>query len=69
MKKTEFWKNPIYTPNKVEVATVQKTHQEPKDLADKLAFLTVRALRVSIDVVSGFSFGKLTETKVLRRVL
>ena len=65
------WVNP--TTNAVwseeEVHTVAKTHKPPKDFVDRVALTGIKCLRFGFDVVSGYLFGKLTPTKILRRIL
>lgn len=67
----EFWPNPIYTPvySKEQLLQVQKSHHQTKDVVDKVALSTVKLLRTSFDVFSGYSIGRLTEAKVLRRAI
>jgi len=65
------WIPPI--PNKcwseAEVMCVQKTHVQPKDFADWVAYGGIRLVRFGFDLFSGYMFGPITETKLLRRII
>jgi len=51
------------------VDAVQVTHQPPKDWIEKLAYYSVRIMRFNFDWMSGYSFGKISESKCLSRIL
>jgi hypothetical protein len=51
------------------VNQVHYTHLPPQSLADKLALYTIKAIRFNFDWMSGYSFGKLTESKALTRIV
>lgn len=67
----EFWPNP--TKNEIwsssEIAAVTKTHLKPAGISDTLASTSVKLLRFSFDLFSGYKFGQLTESKVLTRAI
>jgi hypothetical protein len=67
----DYWPNPIFTPvySKQELLQVQKTHHPTQDTADKVALWVVKLLRTSFDLFSGYSIGRLTQVKVLRRAI
>jgi len=50
------------------VYRLQSTHVEPSGIPDRLAFLTVRAMRFNFDWMSGWMFGKKTTEKALDRI-
>lgn len=56
-----------------ELASVQKTHRPPEALVDKLAYGTIRFMRTSFDIFSGYkvktAFGTMRERDWLRRVI
>lgn len=51
------------------VDAVKITHNPPKATVDKLAYYTVQLMRFNFDWMSGYSWGRLTEEKWLRRIL
>ncbi|XP_033105835.1 alternative oxidase, mitochondrial-like isoform X2 [Anneissia japonica] len=59
--------HPIWS--KDEVQSVIVTHKEPEERSDKLAYYAVQMTRFGFDTFSGFSFGKRTEAKWLRRII
>lgn len=59
--------HPTYTAE--ELNGVRATHTPPADLLAKVAYATIRCVRVGFDVCSGYAFGRTTEAKVLRRIL
>eukprot|EP00672_Neobodo_designis_P010863 CAMPEP_0174878488 /NCGR_PEP_ID=MMETSP1114-20130205/82780_1 /TAXON_ID=312471 /ORGANISM="Neobodo designis, Strain CCAP 1951/1" /LENGTH=372 /DNA_ID=CAMNT_0016113877 /DNA_START=72 /DNA_END=1190 /DNA_ORIENTATION=+ len=65
------WTNPVQNTvwTKEEVQAITRTHRPPKDLVDRIALLGIQTLRFGFDVVSGYKFGRLTPTKILRRIL
>lgn len=48
---------------------VQITHKPMKGLTDHIAYRAVRLCRFLFDTISGYSFGKITEKKVVNRCL
>ncbi|KAL6048841.1 inducible alternative oxidase 2 [Balamuthia mandrillaris] len=48
---------------------VEITHKEPECLTDRLALWTIRLMRFNFDWMSGYSWGTLTESKYLTRVI
>jgi len=57
-----IWKNEF-------VDGVEITHTPPENLTDKLAYYTVRLMRFNLDWMSGYSWGRLTESDWLRRII
>jgi hypothetical protein len=54
---------------KQEVAAIKQTTRPRDDWVDSLAYGFVQMLRFCFDVASGYKFGKLTERKILVRML
>ena len=54
---------------KEEMEGVQQTHEVPVETWDKLAFTGTKVVRGFFDVASGYSFGPITEKKLLRRIV
>ena len=52
-----------------EVNAVQKTHIEPSNLSDRIAYAAVKVARWSFDTFTLFKWGPLTERKVLNRAI
>eukprot|EP00960_Hanusia_phi_P017928 527185-Hanusia_phi.AAC.3 len=52
-----------------EIYTVQKTHVDPRDAADSIAYRAVQTARWMFDVLSGYKIGQLTEAKVINRAI
>lgn len=52
-----------------EMEGVQQTHKEPVKTWDHLAFTGTKVVRAFFDVASGYSFGPITEKKLLRRIV
>jgi len=65
------WRNPIDHPvwSERDVAAVAVNHKPVKGAVDMLAYALVQLCRWSFDTFSGHRFGKLSEVKVLRRVV
>ncbi|CAK8697525.1 uncharacterized protein LOC143456429 [Clavelina lepadiformis] len=63
--------HPIWSNEEVE--SVKVTHRPPQTKVDKMAFYTVKALRQSFDVFSGYSLGKwrgsLDEKQWIKRIM
>jgi hypothetical protein len=59
--------HPVYTA--AELDGVKMLHKAPVDLVQKIAHYAVRTVRTLFDVASGYSFGKVSEAKLLRRIL
>lgn len=59
--------HPIWS--KAEVNGVQETHLGPSNITDRVAYYTIRAMRMSFDILSGYKFGSLTTSKVLYRAI
>jgi len=59
--------HPIWS--KEESENVQITHEKPKGITDKLAFLTVKTMRRSFDLLSGYTVGKQLQTLDERAVV
>jgi len=59
--------HPIWS--KDEVEDVKATHDEPKDMVERLALYTVRFMRKSFDFLSGYTIGKKLDTLDERSVL
>lgn len=51
------------------VDAVQIVHEPPHNFVDKLAYNTVRLTRFNFDWMSGYSWGKLSEERWLRRII
>lgn len=68
---TGEWENPRKTAvwTKEELATVTKTHRVPIDFVDYIALGGIKIIRLAFDIVSGYAFGRVTEPKILRRIL
>lgn len=56
-----------YTPEELE--SVQATHEVPVSRWDQAAFTGVKLVRFFFDIGSGYAFGKITEKKLLRRII
>eukprot|EP00050_Salpingoeca_kvevrii_P016762 m.58490 g.58490 ORF g.58490 m.58490 type:complete len:320 (-) comp7149_c0_seq2:123-1082(-) len=69
--KKMIWDNPMAHQvwSQEEVDGVQITHSPPKDGIERIAYLGVRALRVGFDIGSGYAFGPINESKLLRRII
>eukprot|EP00759_Apiculatamorpha_spiralis_P008787 PhF_6_TR15656/c1_g1_i2/m.24332 len=52
-----------------EVRAVTQTHVPKSGLVDYIAYAGVKFLRIGFDVVSGYMWGHLTPSKILRRIL
>lgn len=52
-----------------ELKAVTKMHRKPVTINDRLAYWSVQFLRRSFDCLSGYKRGKLTERKVVVRVV
>lgn len=59
--------HPLWTADYVN--HIQDTHKEPKDWMDRLALNTIKLMKFNFDLMSGYKFGKPTETKVLNRIM
>jgi threonyl-tRNA synthetase len=59
--------HPIWT--REEQLAVRPTHRPPKELHEKLAHAAIQVIRLGFDYGSGYAFGKLTESKLVRRVI
>lgn len=59
--------HPIW--DKEELNQVQITHEKPKTFTEKLAFNTVRLVRSTFDLLSGYSLGYRTEKNLLNRII
>lgn len=70
-QKAAFWDNPISKPvwTRKQLEAVLKTHVEPKSISDRTAYLVVKVMRTSFDILSGYKFGKLTPKKVFTRAI
>jgi hypothetical protein len=68
---TAEWENPsknaVWT--KEEMAGVAKTHRVPRDVVDHIALGGIKLIRFAFDIVSGYAFGRVTERKIMRRIL
>lgn len=51
------------------VKAVRQTHYRPNKIVDFLAFMAVKALRTSFDIVSGYSLGFMDEQGWLNRII
>jgi len=51
------------------IDAVEITHEPPQHFVDKLAYNTVRLTRFNFDWMSGYSWGRLSEEKWLRRII
>jgi len=51
------------------VNSVEQTHKATVRFVDKLAAFTIKCIRFNFDWMSGWSFGKITEQKALRRIV
>jgi hypothetical protein len=51
------------------IGQVKYTHLPPQNNTDKLALWTIKTIRFNFDWMSGYSFGKITESKALTRVV
>ncbi|XP_061183145.1 uncharacterized protein LOC133191406 isoform X3 [Saccostrea echinata] len=58
--------HPIWTED--ELHSVEITHKPPEGFVDKLAFRSVKLLRHSFDVLTGFNWGERTEKKWILRI-
>ncbi|XP_062593864.1 uncharacterized protein LOC134255361 isoform X1 [Saccostrea cucullata] len=58
--------HPIWTED--ELHSVKVTHKPPEGFVDKLAFRSVKLLRHSFDVLTGFNWGERTEKKWILRI-
>jgi len=59
--------HPIWTEE--ELHNVEITHKKPKGFVDHLAYYSVKLLRGSFDVLSGYNKGTRTERKWLNRII
>jgi len=59
--------HPIWSLEDAE--TVEITHHKPQAARDWLSFYTMKALRTSFDVLSGYKPGQMTESLYLRRFI
>jgi len=57
----------VYTQD--ELKDCEKTHFNPKTMTDTLALNAIRTIRYFFDLFSGFTHGKLTSDKFLRRMI
>eukprot|EP01108_Squamamoeba_japonica_P004224 TRINITY_DN336_c0_g1_i4.p1 TRINITY_DN336_c0_g1~~TRINITY_DN336_c0_g1_i4.p1 ORF type:complete len:314 (-),score=37.39 TRINITY_DN336_c0_g1_i4:53-994(-) len=62
------YQHPAWTLAELEAGVVQE-HKEPQNRTELLAYNAIRVVRLGFDVFSGYSFGKLTEAKLLRRII
>lgn len=67
----QIWQNPMQHSvwSEDELTSIQKTHKEPRDRADEVALMAVRAARWGFDTLSFYKFGSLTKEKVLNRAI
>jgi len=59
--------HPIWKGHYVE--KIKSTHRLPETFSDQLALYTIKAIRFNFDWMSGYSFGKLTPSKFLSRMI
>mmetsp|Transcript_26138 Transcript_26138/g.85950 ORF Transcript_26138/g.85950 Transcript_26138/m.85950 type:complete len:524 (-) Transcript_26138:520-2091(-) len=67
----DVWDNPFQHSvwSEEEIYAVQKTHVDPKDTADSIAYRAVQTARWMFDTLSGYKIGQLTESKVINRAI
>ena len=65
------WHHPVEHEawNVAEVSHVEPTHLKPRSLLDKAAYTSVKIIRWWFDLVSGYKWGRLTESKCLTRIV
>uniref|UniRef100_A0A6B2LG20 Alternative oxidase n=1 Tax=Arcella intermedia TaxID=1963864 RepID=A0A6B2LG20_9EUKA len=52
-----------------DIKSIKETHVEPEKFVDKYAYFSVKLLRTGFDLLSGYHFGEMTETKWLLRII
>jgi hypothetical protein len=66
-----IYDNPMHHPmwTDAELNGITVKHTPPRDAVQKLAYWTICGVRVGFDIFSGYAFGKVSEAKILRRIL
>jgi hypothetical protein len=70
-KEEVIYENPMHHPawTDAELHGVTAKHTVPTTAIQTVAFWSIRAVRLGFDVFSGYAFGKVSEAKLLRRIL
>ena len=66
-QKSYRFPHPIW--NLKDAENVEVTHFQPKTVRDKLAYYTMKLLRTTFDIVSGYRPGKMNESLYLKRCI